>query len=147
MNDPLHREIVARLENWNWPPARQPVRRRLRVASTLLKWAAVVVLAGAGFYIGRTSAPAPDLTAWSTEQEAARRQQIANLTEVFERARRDDRQALLGAIEQIQAQHTSDFLSLRRDLETVAATAEAQLLRTQQGLMFIAAQNPPGNSQ
>jgi hypothetical protein len=139
-------EIISRLEKWNWPPPKR-AQRRFRFASAFLKWAAVAVLAGAAFVIGRNSVSSPDVSVWRAEQAEATRQQIAGMAQDIERARREDRQVWLDAISQVQSQHAADFLSLRHDLETVAATAEARLLRTQQSVMLIAAGNPPAGTQ
>ena len=136
MNEPNHDPIISRLETWDWPPGRRAARRF--PSGAVVKWAALAALTMAGFFFGRHSVRTPDLEAWRTEQTEATRSQIAVLADAIERTRQEDRRAWLTAFDRLQARQSADLLSLRRDLETVAMTAEERLLRTQQSLVLLA---------
>jgi len=136
MNEPNHDPIISRLETWDWPPGRQAARRF--PSGAVVKWAALAALTTAVFFFGRHGVRTPDLETWRTEQAEATRSQIAGLADALDRTRQEDRRAWLTALDRLQARQTADLLSLRRDLETVAMTAEERLLKTQQSLVLLA---------
>ena len=70
---------------------------------------------------------------------AAGRRQLNEFIEVWNAAREDDRRAVFALLEKIQKQHAADYLSLRNDLETVAALTDEEIRRARQSLTQLAA--------
>jgi len=64
--------------------------------------------------------------------------QLGELIQAFNRAREEDRQITFAWIEKIQKQHAADYLSLRNDLETVAALTDEEIRRARQSLNQLA---------
>lgn len=123
------------LNHWQLAPAR---RQRYPV---ILKWAmAACVILGVGFTFGRLTLPAdrqvnqPSLKA---EVDQAVRDEVA-------RERETDRRQWVALLSDLQKQHAADYAVLRKDLETVAVLAEANLRRTQQEIGQLAAYTRTG---
>jgi len=76
-------------------------------------------------------------TADGTAAEA--RRQYNEFSEVWNAAREDDRRVVFALLEKIQKQHAADYLSLRNDLETVAALTDEEMRRARQSLIQLAA--------
>jgi len=145
------------LDNW-----RLPSHRRGRKGVTWVRWAAAAAI------IGLTVLGAACITTLSNEvkqlrTEVQRSSQLdfnAALAQVTEQAsksasadaqaliaavaqrleekRLTDQQATLATLQKLNAQHTEDFASMRKELETVAVFTEAGWQRTQNQLADIA---------
>jgi hypothetical protein len=63
---------------------------------------------------------------------------ITTWAERMEAQRLADQQATLAALQKLNARHTEDFASMRKELETVAVFTEAGLQRTQSQLANLA---------
>lgn len=69
------------------------------------------------------------------------RRLLGEFVKVLNEARGEDQQTMLAQLDRLQQRHAADYLALRKDLETVAATTDDELRRTQQGLRHFAADN------
>ena len=70
---------------------------------------------------------------------AEARRQFNEFIKLWNAAREDDRRTVFGLVEGIQKQHAADYLSLRDDLETVAALTDEEIRRARQSLIQLAA--------
>ena len=133
----------------------------------LLKWAAAaVIVLCAGFSLGRlTVSPDKVRAAIAPEiREQVRREfeqlrqkeiaaskvagadialqpadsRLAAFARDLEARRSADNQAVFAAIEKLQAQRLNDYISLRKDLETVAVLTDAGLRNTEETLVQLA---------
>ena len=148
------RATMALMDRWQIGTRRTTTRW---VPNTL-KWAlAAAVVLGLGLALGRLTSPRPDLNqlraelvaplrtelrrefeaklqtvANSADQRAAR--QIEDLDRTWASARDDDRQFTLALYNRIRVERQSDLAWLRRDLETVAVSADERLGTTERTL-------------
>jgi hypothetical protein len=126
--------------------------------------AAAVVLVTAGLALGRYTFPTgPDLealsegmrqeihTAMTKANDSVRqgnqqaiRALLAEYALVQEDRRQEDLAALALALRNLETQHTTDYASLRRDLETVAVLTDASFRQTQDQMVHLASL-PLGN--
>ncbi|PYM13019.1 MAG: hypothetical protein DME18_10005 [Verrucomicrobia bacterium] len=70
---------------------------------------------------------------------AETRRQLDEFVRAFNNLREEDRRTTLALFEKIQKQHSSDYLSLRGDLETVASLTDEEIGRARQSLVQLAA--------
>ena len=145
------RETMATLDRWQVPA--RPASAR--PAATWLRWAvAACFLLAAGTIVGRLTAPRVDLGQLRAElrQQSQADLQAAlkvvatdndrrldELAQAWAAGRAQDQQAMLTLYQRADTQHKSDVTRLRRDLETVALTADERLETTQRGLSQLAA--------
>jgi anti-sigma factor RsiW len=137
---------LGRLDAWELP-ARPAPRRAL---PAFLKWAAAAaILLGAGIGIGRLTAPAPvDTAALRAQIESSTRQSLAGQVESLVDARvalqietalagasDADRRFALALFEQAQRDRAADYVSLRKDLETMATFTEDEILRARRSII------------
>ncbi len=71
----------------------------------------------------------------STDQT---RQALAEFAKVVEGKRVDDIQAIYASLDKLDSQRLADYVSLKKDVDTVAVLADASLRRTQQQLVQLA---------
>ncbi len=136
----------------------------------LLNWAAAaVVVLSVGFAFGRMTAPATDVAKVRATLEPEFRQLLreevqkaaaatratsreetqgllADYTDALEQTLAQDDDAIFAALDRIESQHNADYVSLRKDLDTVAVLTDASLRRTQQQLTQLADVTPVANS-
>jgi hypothetical protein len=148
------------LDAWKLP--QQPHPSPMRVAP-LARWAAAaLLLIGFGFGMGRLAGPSPEsiatlreelriemtgliearvaesstaLLAVCQEQTTAA---MSDFIDFFQTARLADQQAIATAIAGLDVARTSDFITLRKDLETVAVNSDLGLRQTRQQLIRLA---------
>ena len=58
----------------------------------------------------------------------------------------EDNQAIYAALDKMDSQRVADYVSLKKDLDTVAVNTDAGLLRTEQQLVQLADYTQPGSS-
>jgi hypothetical protein len=145
------------LDNWRLPPRRKTLRR-----ASVVRWSAAAMVAGLAVIgaariatlskevnqlraeVQRSSRPdfdaalaqASDQTTKSANAEA--QALIAAVAQHLEEKRLADQQATFAALQKLNARHTEDFASMRKELETVAVFTEAGLQRAQNQLANIA---------
>jgi hypothetical protein len=74
------------------------------------------------------------------------REHLAILTRAVEAGRADDARRVRAALERLESQHATDFLLLKKDLDTVAVNTDAGLRLTEQQLIQFANYSRPANS-
>ena len=123
---------LRRLDEWELPRT----ERRLIDFQPALKLAvAACFLLLIGFGFGRQFNGSPALRAefdrGLAQAEGKHQAQfdalLRSLPELVRTAGEEDRRAILAQLEAMQTQHTADFVSLRRDLETVASLTEQEI--------------------
>jgi hypothetical protein len=144
------------LDRWRLPSRRKTLRQ-----TTFVHWAAAAAVIGLALVgaarlaslsreVKQLRADAPRISqvefqaalAQASEQatkaaNAEAQALVAAVTERLEERRLADQQAVLAALQKLNARHTEDFASLRKELETVAVFTEAGLQRTQNELANI----------
>jgi hypothetical protein len=142
----------AELNAW-----KMPVRARRPQAPSLVRWAAAAAVVGLALVGGwrlnvlnqevktlraelqRT--PRPDVVSAAnaaTKTAAEAQAMVTALAEQWEQKRLGDQQALLSALQKINARHTQDYAALRKELETVAVFSEAGLQSAQNQISSLA---------
>lgn len=144
------RRTLRRLDQWELPK-KQPV---FVPRPALLKWAAAaMVVFGLGLWFGHmatTSTAAAKASVVSevkgeVEQlrrelansnsraealgaatDAEARKMVAAVVRLMAEARAEDRNAFLNVVEQLQREREQDYVSLRKDLETVASVTDEE---------------------
>jgi len=163
------RHSIQKLQRLAWP---QHGRARPSWVAPAVKWglAAVIVL-GIGIGLGRLSAPSARemetavsrqvreelrqeirsdlLAAFAADPQSVQDsfgRQLARETGQTSAERRDEeRQALTEIFNKLQQDQTTYYLSLRKDLETLATTADARLQQTRRQLAQMEAAAEPVN--
>ena len=79
----------------------------------------------------------------STEQG---RQLLAEFARAVEAKRTEDYQAINAALDKLQSQRLADFVSLKKDVDTMAVLTESGFRRAQQQLVQLADYTQPANS-
>jgi hypothetical protein len=154
---------IQKLQQLDWP---HPLRTGASWIWPTLKWGiAAAIVVGVGFTLGRASAPDAGkikaetiaqvraelrqemqsdlLAALAADPQSAKdsfqRQLAQQMQHVSARERDEDRRAMAGILNQLQQKETTDYLSLRKDLENLASTADDRLQQTRRQLNQIAA--------
>jgi hypothetical protein len=154
---------IQKLQRLEWPRQRHAVGSQFW---PMLKWGiAAAIVVGIGFTLGRASAPkAGEIKAEVMAQvrgelrhemnsdllaalagdpqsvtDTFQRQIAQELRQVSVKEREEDRRALAGILNQLQQKETTDYLSLRKDLENLASTADDRLQQTRWQLSQMAA--------
>jgi hypothetical protein len=163
------RRSLKQLDARKLPPPERP-RAAFEPA---LKWAlaaAVVVVLGAGFAIGRLTSAAAGVEKARAAIEPRLRQEFAQmLRSELERAAADrmtavgeqaevrlveraealaakheeDTQAIYAALARSEAQHLADYIALKQDVDTLAVNTDAGLRLTEQQLVQLADATSP----
>jgi len=122
--------------------------REILLRRTIQCAAAAMILLGAGFLFGRIALPAIDQKKLIAAIEPEVRQQ---LRQEFEAKRIEDNRAVRVALEKLDAQRIADYVSLKKELDTVAVLTDAGLRDTEQQLARLAdysqSSSPPGASK
>jgi hypothetical protein len=120
------RRSIERLENFNWP-GRMP--RRARPLSPLINWAlAAGIVLCVGFGLGRFTGPNAAQIEAKVKADVTRDLQQQLASALREPRKSDiDANAIVALLTQLREQQTANYISLRRDLETLASTADARL--------------------
>jgi anti-sigma factor RsiW len=71
---------------------------------------------------------------------------LANYASAVEVKRVADNQAIYAALSKLASQHDADYISLKKDLDTVAVNTDAGLRQTAQQLVALAGYEPAGSS-
>ena len=82
---------------------------------------------------------------WADQTEISLRTLGRELMESVNDSRARDQRAIQTVIEQLKQQRDADYVSLRRDLETVASSADQQLQQARLKLFEIAANSTPND--
>jgi hypothetical protein len=156
--------VQQHLNAWELPqPASRP--QKMLAFPGLVRWtAAALITIALGFGLGRASLSddaSPEAIAALRDQlnselsrtfdarVAAAREQTAvairQLAELTQSARLADKQAMSAALARLDAAHAAEFLSLRRDLETVALNSDVGLRQTRQQLVRLADYGQPAS--
>ena len=165
------RRSLQKLQRLGWPPQRRGARNWV---SPTVKWglAAALVL-GIGFGWGRFSAPdalaiekdvamrvrgelrqemrADLLAAYASDAQSAkdsfRRELGQEISVASAKGRKEERQALVEFLNRFEQKQATEFLSLRKDLETLASTADDRLQQTRWQLAQMVANAEPVNAK
>jgi hypothetical protein len=101
-----------------------------------LPWAAAaMILLGAGFLLGRMTSASIEPNRLLAIIEPELRQQ---LRQEFELKRIEDNRAIYAALEKLDSQRIADYVSLKKELDTVAVLTDAGLRNTVQQLARLA---------
>jgi Putative zinc-finger len=163
------RRTVQKLQRLAWPQRRRPARSRF---TPVLEWGLAAAIAlGLGFGLGRLSAPdvrkieaavatqvrgelrqevrADLLAAFASDSQSVnnnfRRKLAQEIGQTSEKGRVEERQILTELFSRLQQDQTTYYLSLRKDLETLASTADARLQQTRRQLAQMEAYAEPVN--
>jgi anti-sigma factor RsiW len=139
---------LQRLDQWELP---SPERRTVALQPVLKFAMAACFLLLIGFALGRqfnsSAALRAEFQQGVAEAEAKQQAQfnalLRSLPELVRTAGEADRRAILAQIERMQTQHTADFISLRRDLETVASLTEEEIRQANYKLLQFASATSP----
>ncbi|HXT39592.1 MAG TPA: zf-HC2 domain-containing protein [Candidatus Angelobacter sp.] len=85
---------------------------------------------------------APAMLAASDEQN---RQLLAEFARAVETKRTEDSQAIYAALSRLESRRVADYVSLKKDLDTVAVLTDAGLRQTQQQLVQLADYSEPAD--
>ena len=163
------RRSIQKLQRLAWPQHRRATRSWI---APTVKWglAAAIVL-GIGIGLGRRSTPSAGkietavsrqvreelrqeirsdlLAAFAADpqsvQDSFGRQLAREIGQSSAKRREEERQALTEAFNRLQQDQTAYYLSLRKDLETLATTADAGLQQTRRQLAQMEAYAEPAN--
>jgi hypothetical protein len=148
---------LQRLDQWELPaPNGRPIASmpvlRLALAACLL------LLIGFGFGRQFSSAASKQSVAalraelqqtFAQKESAAHEQSqgqfdalLRSLPDLVRAAGEEDRRAILGQLQRMEERHASDFVSLRRDLETVASLTEEEIRQANLKLLQVASASP-----
>ncbi|HTL58609.1 MAG TPA: hypothetical protein VL361_23185 [Candidatus Limnocylindrales bacterium] len=150
------------LDVWHLPTT----RKQATIMPFLVKWAAAALLLFTSFCLGRLSLAAPEahapLDPGAKEQlrhelsaliqqevnkaassitassEAHTRQHLANALTDLRAEQLKSTRAVYATLQKMEAQRAADYLALKKDLDTLAVNADAQLRTTERHLMQVA---------
>jgi hypothetical protein len=127
------RRSIQRLEHVEWPA---PMPRRATAPRPLLKWAlAASMVLCVGFGLGRFTGPnAAEITADIARDLETKLALALNQKQTAP----TDLKPILAALAELRQQQSANYVSLRKDLETLAATADARLQLTTRRLTELA---------
>jgi len=136
-------EARTDLDAWELPLK----RARPMIAQPAFKWAAAaVIMLSAGFIVGRLTSAAVDVGKMRAAIEPQMRQEfrqelaqsLGEFAQALETKRIADGRAMYAAVEKLDSQRVADYVSLKRDLDTVAVLTDASLRNTEQQLVQLA---------
>jgi hypothetical protein len=118
------RRTVQRLENLEWPA---PMPRRVTPAP-LLKWAiAASIVLCVGFSLGRFTGPNAAQIQAAVKAEVTRDLETKLAALQPKQSATTDLKPILAALAELRDQQSANYISLRKDLETLASTADARI--------------------
>jgi len=124
------------LDSWQFRLGRRKTSSQTIFTRPLIQWAAAaVILLGASFVFGRFGAASVAGKNLRAAIEPEIRQQ---LRQEFETKRVEDARAFYAALEKLDAQRIADYVSLKKELDTVAVLTDAGLRNTEQQLAQLA---------
>ena len=131
------RTTMRALDEWQLPE-----RKAAPIHQPWLRWAAAAaIFLAAGVSIGAAARPKADLAAIqkaiepqikaSIQQELAQRTkaEIDELSKMIAKARATDQEALVVTLRELESRRVAELQALRKDLETVAVSAQNQFVR------------------
>jgi hypothetical protein len=131
------RRTINRLEHLEWP-ARVPRRASIHAPVFKLALAASIVLC-IGFALGRFAGPNPSEIKAAVKAEVARDLQNQLAAALHgQRKPEVDANTILGLLTELRDQQDRNYVSLRKDLETLAANADARLQSTRRQILELA---------
>ncbi len=111
-------------------------RPQIGLARPAIQWAAaVLILAGIAFGAGRLSSGIADYKRLRAAIEPELREQ---LRQEFEARRAEDNREIYAALEKLNGQRLADYVTLKKELDTVAVLTDAGLRNTEQELAQLA---------
>ena len=149
------RRAISALGRMDWPSANRAPR--FDWARSTRGWGIAAAILILGLVLGRLTTPsaaALDSAAVATLRNQLRAEMRAEerivreavLREV-QKSRIEDRQVGFALLNDLQQQHLGDYISLRRDLETLASTADAGLNQTRRQLNQLVVTTQSTNEQ
>jgi len=127
---------TTELDSWRFRPARRKTGSQAIFTRPLLRWAAAAfILLGASFVFGRLGAAS---VAGKNLRVAIEPEIRRQLSQEFEARRIEDARAFYAALEKLDAQRIADYVSLKKELDTVAVLTDAGLRNTEQELAQLA---------
>jgi hypothetical protein len=147
---------LGRLDSWELPVV---AKRRANFAP-MVKWAAAAaVVLSMGFAIGRGTAAHVDAEKVRAAVEKDLRDQVAQIARdeaaktaslaitgsslKAETRRAADNRIIFAVLERLETQHTTDCLTLKKELDTLAINADAGLRQTEEQLVQFADYSRP----
>jgi hypothetical protein len=148
---------LGRLDSWKLTPSG---KRRAKFVP-LMKWAAAAaVVLSVGFAIGRGTAARVDAEKVRAAVERDLRSQLTQIardeaaktaslaitafSQKTETRRAADNRMIFAGLERLETQHTTDCLTLKKELDTLAINADAGLRQTEEQLVQFAGYSQPG---
>lgn len=150
---------IRRLDEWELPSP----NHRVTTVLPMVRWAlAACFLLLIGFGFGRLFSATESKNSAATlraelkaalaeadrktgeETDAQFNTILRSLPELVRAAGEEDRRAILVQLQRLQEQRAADFISLRRDLETVAALTEEEIRQANLKLLQFASASPVG---
>ena len=130
------RRSIERLDHLEWP-ARVPRRAGIHSPVFKLALAASMVLC-VGFALGRFTGPSAAEIKAAVKADVARDVQNQLAAALRERKPEIDATTILGLLTELRDQQDRNYVSLRKDLETLASNADARLQTTRRQLLELA---------
>lgn len=119
------RRSIERLENLEWPA---PMPRRTTSPAPLLKWAiAASIVLCVGFGLGRFTGPNTAEIQSAVKAEVTRDLETKLAALQPKQQAKTDLTPILAALAELRDQQSANYISLRKDLETLASTADARI--------------------
>lgn len=131
------RRTVNRLEDLEWP-ARIPRRAAIHAPVFKLALAASIVLC-VGFALGRFTGPTAAEIEAAVKADVSRDLQNQLATALRQKPKPEvDANTILGLLTELRDQQDRNYVSLRKDLETLASNADARLQSTRRQILELA---------
>jgi hypothetical protein len=131
------RQTIERLEHFEWP-ARSP--RRATIHSPIFKFAlAASIVLCIGFALGRFTGPNAAEIQARVKADITRDVQQQLATALHEKQKAEiDLNILLAAVAELRDQQDRNYVTLRKDLETLASNADARIQFTRRQILELA---------
>jgi hypothetical protein len=132
------RRSAQRLQHFDWPT---PIRHRSAPAAPMLKWAiAAGIVLCVGFSLGRLTGPSAAKIQAAVKADVLREIQKQRPASPPDQSKPQiDANTILALLTELREQQSANYLSLRKDLETLASTADARLQSTRRQILDLAA--------
>ena len=131
------RRSIKRLEDLEWP-ARAPRRVSIHAPVFKLALAASIVLC-VGFALGRFTGPSAAEIKAAVKADVSRDLQNQLAAALRQQPKSEiDANTILGLLTELRDQQDRNYVSLRKDLETLAANADARLQSTRRQILELA---------
>ena len=131
------RRSIKRLEDLEWP-ARVPCRATIQSPVFKLAMAAGIVLC-VGFALGRFTGPSAAEIKAAVKADVSRDLQTQIAAALRQQPKPEiDATTILGLLTELRDQQDRNYVSLRKDLETLASNADARLQSTRRQILELA---------